>query len=126
MSENTAYSVLLGQAKAGEVYLNDEAAAFHMYKACDDRLAALREILGIARRAQNVTGFGDFQIGKDLEKKFLLQATGDPNSIDAVVMKDIEAVQQLREVFALSFKRLAGTDIQNANAMDYLNAQVAP
>ncbi|MEV0435388.1 MULTISPECIES: hypothetical protein [Nocardia] len=126
MSENTAYSALLAQAKAGEVYLNDEAAAFHMYKACDDRLTVLREILGITRRTQNVSGFGDFQIGKDLEKKFLVQATGDPNSIDAVVMKDIEAVQQLREVFAISFKRLTSTDIENANAMDYISEQVTP
>lgn len=31
------YSDLLGKARAGEVYLNDEAAAYHMYKACDKR-----------------------------------------------------------------------------------------
>ncbi|WP_405148819.1 hypothetical protein OG308_02175 [Nocardia salmonicida] len=125
MSENTAYSALLAQAKAGEVYLNDEAAAFHMFKACDDRLADLREIFGITRRVQNVSGFGDFQIGKDLEKKFLLQATGDQNSVDAVVKKDIEAVEQLREVFAISFKRIAGKDIENANALDYITEQVS-
>ncbi|MEU4648093.1 hypothetical protein [Nocardia fluminea] len=124
MSENTAYSALLAQAKSGEVYLNDEAAAFHMFKACDDRLADLQEILVVTRRVQSVTGFGDFQIGKDLEKKFLLQATGDQNSIDAVVRKDIEAVQQLREVFSISFKRIAGKDIENANALDYVTGQV--
>ncbi|MFD3703417.1 hypothetical protein ACFWUP_09745 [Nocardia sp. NPDC058658] len=125
MSESTAYSTLLAQARAGEIYLNDEAAAFHMFKACDDRLADLREIFGITRRVQNVSGFGDFQIGKDLEKKFVMQATGDPNSIDTVVMKDIEAVEQLREVFAISFKRIAGKDIENANALDYASAQVS-
>ncbi|MFF2085340.1 hypothetical protein ACFVVM_16305 [Nocardia sp. NPDC058176] len=124
MSETTAYSALLDKVKAGEVYLNDEAAAYHMFKACDQRLSDLRDILGITRRVQNVSGFGDFQMGKDLEKKFLTQATGEPNSIDAVVLKDIEAVQQLREVFSLSFKNITGKDIENANAIDYTTGQV--
>ncbi|WP_278261859.1 hypothetical protein [Nocardia sp. AG03] len=124
MSDRTVYSSLLDQAKAGEVYLNDEAAAYHMFKACDDRLSDLREILGITRRVQNVSGFGDFQMGKELESKFLAQATGEDNSIDAVVLKDIEAVQQLREVFSISFKRVAGKDIENANALDYVTEQV--
>ncbi|GEM33407.1 hypothetical protein NN3_44140 [Nocardia neocaledoniensis NBRC 108232] len=125
MSENTAYSALLAQTKAGEVYLNDEAAAYHMFKACDTRLADLRELLGITRRVQNVSGFGDFQMGKDLEKKFLTQATGTDNSIDAVVLKDIEAVQNLREIFSLSFKRITGQDIETANALDYTSEQVS-
>ncbi|MDO3651074.1 hypothetical protein [Nocardia mangyaensis] len=124
MSETTAYSALLDKAKSGEVYLNDEAAAYHMFKACDQRLSDLRDILGITRRVQNVSGFGDFQMGKDLEKKFLTQATGEPNSIDAVVLKDIEAVQQLREVFSISFKSITGKDIENASALDYTTGQV--
>ncbi|GGN99047.1 hypothetical protein [Nocardia rhizosphaerihabitans] len=124
MSGSNAYSQLLAQAKAGEVYLNNEAAAYHMFKACDQRLLDLREIRNAAVRAQAVSGFGDFQMGKDLEKKFLLQATGDDNSIDAVILKDIEAVKQLREVFSISFKRLTGQDIETANALDYTTEQV--
>lgn len=121
---DSPYGQLVTQAKAGEVYLNDEAAAFHMYKACDQRLQDLRDIRNTAIRTQSVSGFGDFQMGKDLEKKFLLQATGDDNSIDAVIAKDIEAVQQLREVFSISFKHLTGQDIENANAIDYAAEQV--
>ncbi|WP_446225205.1 hypothetical protein ACTWPB_08920 [Nocardia sp. IBHARD005] len=124
MAEPTPYSNLLGQAQAGEIYLNDEAAAYHMFKACDQRLTDLRGILDIARRTQNVSGFGDFQMGKDLEAKFRAQAQGEPNSIYEVVMSDIEAVQQLQEVFKISFNRIAGKDIENANALDYVADQV--
>ncbi|MFC4123647.1 hypothetical protein [Nocardia rhizosphaerae] len=116
---------MLGQARAGEVGLNDEQAAYHMYKACDQRLLDLDELRNVARRVQAVSGFGDFQMGKELEKKFLLQATGDENSIDNVILKDIEAVKQLREVFAISFKNLTGQDIENANTLDYTADQVS-
>ncbi|MFC6011021.1 hypothetical protein [Nocardia lasii] len=124
MSEQTAYSQLLAQAKAGEVYLDDEAAAYHCYKACDLRLSDLRELLTLARNAERVTGFGDFNIGRDLEKKFLLQATGEPNSIDAVIRKDIEVVKELREVFEISFRRITGQDVANADALAYPTEQL--
>lgn len=124
LSENTVYSALLDRARAGQVRLDDEAAAYHMFKACDQRLSDLREILGVAQRVRNVGGFGDFQMAKALEKKFLVQATGADNSIDAVVRKDIEAVQHLREVLSLSFKAITGKDIENANALDYTTGQV--
>ncbi|MGW5315697.1 hypothetical protein [Nocardia thailandica] len=124
MAEPTPYSNLLAQAQSGQIYLNSEAAAFHMFTACDKRLTDLRLLRDIARRTQSVSGFGDFQMGKDLEKKFLLQATGSDNSIDSVILKDIEAVQQLQEVFKISFKRITGKDIENANALDYTTEQV--
>ncbi|MBW0269902.1 hypothetical protein ATM97_01885 [Nocardia sp. MH4] len=118
------YSDLLGKTRAGEVYLNDDAAAYHMYKACDKRLTDLDSLRAVAIRAQAVSGFGDFDMARQLEKQFLRQATGDDNSVDAVIMKDIEAVKQLREVFSLSFKRLTGQDIENADALDYTTEQV--
>ncbi|MGW5574303.1 hypothetical protein ACWEVD_24165 [Nocardia thailandica] len=124
MTDPTPYSNLLQQAQSGQIYLNNEAAAFHMFKACDQRLSDLREILNIAARTQSVSGFGDFQMGKDLETKFLVQATGGTNSIDTVIRANIEAVKQLREVFSISFKRITGKDIENANALDYTTEQV--
>lgn len=126
MTQPTPYSRLVEQTKSGEVYLNDEAAAFHMYKACDTRLTDLQKLLNVAQRVQNVTGFGDFDIARQLETKFRAQAVGEPNSIYEVILQDIEAVKQLREVFAISFKRLTSTDIENANAMDYISEQVTP
>ncbi|MEV0058660.1 hypothetical protein [Nocardia sp. NPDC050718] len=124
MADTTPYSALLSQAKAGEVYLNNESAAYTMYKACDKRLADLDALLITSVRAQNVSGFGDFDMARQLEAKFRLQASNDPNSIYEVILKDIEAVKQLREVFSLSFKHLTGQDIENANALDYTTEQV--
>ncbi|MFE3545216.1 hypothetical protein ACFXK0_19830 [Nocardia sp. NPDC059177] len=124
MADSTPYSQLLSQVKAGEVHLDDEAAAFHMFKACDARLADLQDLVNVTRRAQNVTGFGDFDMARVLETKFRSQAVGEPNSIYEVLMSDIEAVKDLREVFSISFKRVAGKDIENANALDYITEQV--
>ncbi|MGW6725110.1 hypothetical protein ACWF9G_04315 [Nocardia sp. NPDC055029] len=124
MTETTPYSQLAAQAKAGEVYLNDESAAYHMYKACDARLSDLQGMLTVAQVVQNVTGFGDFDMARTLEAKFRAQAVGEPNSIYEVILKDIEAVKQLREVFSISFTRLTGQDIETANALDYTAGQV--
>lgn len=124
MAESTPYSELLAQARGGEVYLNNEAAAYHMYKACDQRLTDLQGMVDFSRRTQNVTGFGDFDMARALEAKFRAQAIGDPNSLYEVLMKDIEAVKQLREVFSISFTRLTGQDIETANALDYTAGQV--
>lgn len=124
MTEMTPYGQLVAQARAGEVTLNDESAAYHMFKACDTRLSDLQNLLAVALRAQNVTGFGDFEMARLLEAKFRAQAVGEPNSIYEVILKDIEAVKQLREVFSLSFTRITGQDIETANALDYTAGQV--
>ncbi|APE37608.1 hypothetical protein BOX37_30900 [Nocardia mangyaensis] len=124
MTGTTPYATLVAKARAGEVYLNDEAAAYHMYKACDTRLSDLQGLLDITQRVRNVTGFGDFDMAKTLESKFRSQAVGEPNSIYEVILKDIDAVKDLREVFSISFKSITGKDIENASALDYTTGQV--
>ncbi|MEU7628524.1 hypothetical protein AB0C34_00870 [Nocardia sp. NPDC049220] len=116
MSEDDAavWSRLASQARSGELYLDDENAAYHCAKACDQRIADLEDILAAARRTQNVSGFGDFKMAQDLENKFLKQATGDDNSIDRVILEHIETVKDMREVMAISFKRITGQDVENA------------
>ncbi|WP_249644829.1 hypothetical protein [Nocardia sputi] len=116
MSEVDAaiWKTLAGQARSGELYLDDENAAYLCAKACDDRLADLDKLLLSAQGAQNVSGFGDFAMADDLTKKFLKQAAGEPNSIDQVIREHIETVKNMREVMAISFKRITGTDIENA------------
>ncbi|UAK35038.1 hypothetical protein K8O92_15160 [Nocardia asteroides] len=116
MSEDSAalWSGLAGRARAGELYLDDENAAYNCAKACDQRLADLQEMRRFIAVAQNVSGFGDFVMADQLVGKFLKQATGDPNSIDQIILEHIETVKNMREVMAISFKRITGTDIENA------------
>jgi hypothetical protein len=108
------WKTLAGQARSGELYLDDENAAYLCAKACDDRLADLDKLLLSAQGAQNVSGFGDFTMADHLTKKFLKQAAGEPNSIDQVIREHIETVKNMREVMAISFKRITGKDIENA------------
>ncbi|WP_280313012.1 hypothetical protein [Nocardia abscessus] len=116
MSEDNAllWSRLAGQARAGELYLDNENAAYLCAKACDKRIADLQDILALTRDTVNVSGFGDFEMAEDLRKKFVKQATGEDNSIDKVVLEHIETVKNMREVMAISFKRITGQDIENA------------
>ncbi|MGW4091868.1 hypothetical protein [Nocardia sp. NPDC004750] len=126
MSEDNAsvWSQLAGQAKAGELYLDDQNAALLCAQACDSRLAELESLRSLAGNAQNVSGFGDFRMAEDLVKKFLKQAAGDPNSIDQIILEHIETVKNMREVMAISFKRITGQDIENATQFANATDQV--
>ncbi|MEU7764236.1 hypothetical protein AB0B25_03825 [Nocardia sp. NPDC049190] len=105
---------LADQARGGELYLDDENAAFHCAKACDQRIADLESLRRLTARTQNVSGFGEFKMAHDLERKFLKQAAGEDNSIDKVILEHIETVKNMREVMAISFKRITGQDIESA------------
>lgn len=113
-TDATKWQQLAEQSRSGELYLDDEAVARECLKACDDRLTDLGEILNLARLTQRVSGFGDFDMGHALEGGYKLQATGDPNSIDQVILENIETVKNMREVMALSIQRLTGEDVDNA------------
>ncbi|WP_181719178.1 hypothetical protein [Nocardia gipuzkoensis] len=115
---------LADQARAGELYLDDELAALQCFSACDKRLTEINELRVFARNAQNVSGFGDFDMADKLVGKFLKQATGDPNSIDQIIQEHIETVKNMREVMAISFKRITGQDIENATQITNTTDQV--
>ncbi|WP_174185868.1 hypothetical protein [Nocardia barduliensis] len=126
MSEADAatWKTLAGQAHAGELYLDDANAAYLCAKACDERIADLDRLLFSAQGAQNVSGFGDFAMAGDLTKKFLKQAMGESHSIDQVIHEHIETVKNMREVMAISFKRITGQDIENATQIANTTDQV--
>jgi hypothetical protein len=115
---------LAEKARAGELYLDDANAASLCAAACDDRLDSLLKLLAVARNAQNVSGFGDFMMAGDLAKKFSKQATGEDHSIDRVIQEHIETVKNMREVMAISFKRITGQDIENATQFTNTTEQV--
>ncbi|MEU4342957.1 hypothetical protein AB0H00_17050 [Nocardia sp. NPDC023852] len=126
MSEDNAalWSRFTSQARAGELYLDDENAAYHCALACDQRIADLEAMRRLTRRTQNVSGFGDFKMADGLVKKFLKQATGEDHSIDQVINEHIETVKNMREVMAISFKRITGRDIENAAQIANTTEQV--
>ncbi|WP_159920705.1 MULTISPECIES: hypothetical protein [Nocardia] len=115
---------LADQARSGELYLDNEQAALQCFSACDQRLTEINELRVFARNAQNVSGFGDFDMVDKLVGKFLKQATGDPNSIDQIIQEHIETVKNMREVMAISFKRITGKDIENAAPIANATEQV--
>jgi hypothetical protein len=116
MSEDTAgqWSRLAGAARSGELYLDDEQVAYACAKACDQRLRELQDLVINTQDVQNVSGFGDFEMADHLVKKFMKQATGEDHSVDRVILEHIETVKSMREVMAISFKRITGQDIENA------------
>ncbi|MFF0528363.1 hypothetical protein ACFYT3_08230 [Nocardia amikacinitolerans] len=112
------------KARAGELYLDDEAAAQQCFTACDQRLQELGELRTYVSNAKAVSGFGDFNMGNELVQKFLKQATGEDNSIDKVILEHIETVKNMREVMAISFKRITGQDVENAAPITHATEQV--
>ncbi|MBA4858935.1 hypothetical protein [Nocardia farcinica] len=64
--------------------------------------------------AQRVSGFGGFNIADELADLFHKQATGEPGSIDQVILDTIAVVKDMREVMQLSIDRLTEQDSLNA------------
>ncbi|MCP2291659.1 hypothetical protein ACFYT3_08195 [Nocardia amikacinitolerans] len=125
MSDNALkWSQLASQARAGELYLDDQNAAYLCAKACDQRIADLDDLRRLVNNAKNVSGFGDFDMGNDLVQKFLKQATGEDHSIDKVIDEHVETVKNMREVMAISFKRITGQDVENAAPITHATEQV--
>ncbi|WP_280303023.1 hypothetical protein [Nocardia abscessus] len=126
MSEENAglWSSLAGQARSEELYLDNHEVAYACAKACDQRIKDLQDLAIVTQDAQNVGGFGDFEMASDLVKKFLKQATGEGNSIDKVILEHIETVKNMREVMAISFKRITGQDVENATQIAGTTEQV--
>ncbi|WP_280477702.1 hypothetical protein [Nocardia asiatica] len=120
----SVWSGLASQAKVGELYLDDQSAALLCAQACDSRIADLEALRRLAMNTRNVSGFGDFKMADDLVRKFLKQAAGDANSIEQILLEHIETVKNMREVMAISFKRITGQDIENATQIASTTEQV--
>ncbi|MBF6068906.1 hypothetical protein [Nocardia farcinica] len=116
MSEHTIsqWQQFRDQARAGELFLDDAAAAQACRDACDEFAQAYADLLVAAQRAQRVSGFGGFKIADELADLFHKQATGEPGSIDQVILDAIAVVKDMREVMQLSIDRLTEQDSLNA------------
>ncbi|WP_067846874.1 hypothetical protein [Nocardia lijiangensis] len=102
------------QAKSGEIYLDDEAAARECLTACDKFIQDYTDLLRSAQNAQRVSGFGDFSMADDLTALFRSQATGEADSIDSVIIESIDVVKEMREVMLLSLNRITGQVVDHA------------
>ncbi|RDI43854.1 hypothetical protein [Nocardia mexicana] len=101
---------LAEQARAGEVYLDDEAVARECLKACGDRITSLEQMLAQVFRTKTVSGFGDFVMADDLAKKFIEQGV----DVEESIRQEIETVKNMQEVMRLSVSKLVGQDVDNA------------
>ncbi|MEV0343063.1 hypothetical protein AB0H49_28980 [Nocardia sp. NPDC050713] len=108
---------LAEQARAGELYLDDEVAASQVIGACKQRLDDLEALRRLAGQCENVSGFGDFDMADVLAGKFRKQAIGTDSSIDAIIAKDVEVVRDMRDIMAISIARLRGQDYTNSAAI---------
>ncbi|MBF6145478.1 MULTISPECIES: hypothetical protein [Nocardia] len=104
-------------ARAGELYLDDEAVARECLAACNKRIDDLEQTAKLVQQVENVSGFGDFDMARQLEDKFKTQASGTDNSIAEVLQDHMETVKNMREVMAISLARLAGQDYTNASTL---------
>ncbi|OBA53442.1 hypothetical protein A5780_26785 [Nocardia sp. 852002-20019_SCH5090214] len=117
-SDLTTWQQRAAEARAGDLYLDDEQVARDCLAACNKRIEDLEDMNILVDRVKMVTGFGDFDMGHMLEGQFKLQASGDDNSIDKIVADHIETVKNMREVMAISLARLTGQDYTNSTTLN--------
>ncbi|MEU6563162.1 hypothetical protein [Nocardia nova] len=122
----TAWKKFANDARSGNLYLNDEEAARECLRACNQRIEDLQETSNLVQRVESVSGFGDFDMARQLEDKFRTQAAGTPNSIAEVLKDNIEVVKQMRDVMAISIARLTNQDYTNAQAVSTIIDQNQP
>ncbi|MFI8976638.1 hypothetical protein ACIGO9_27395 [Nocardia asteroides] len=113
---------LLAQADAGELALDPEVGR-DLDRVCDDHLDRLEEVLGKIGTVSFVSGFGTFNSGVTLEKKFSLTASGGERALDSVIQQHIEAVQTAKEVVA---KAIANFVAQDENSGAQITAAGGP
>ncbi|WP_433681611.1 hypothetical protein [Nocardia sp. CA-119907] len=104
---------LLDQANAGELSLDPEVGK-DLDKVCDDHIDRLNSILENIKFIDRQTGFGTFNSGKILEKKFSETASGTGRSLDTVIMQHIDAVETAKEVVAKAIANFVAQDQDRA------------
>ncbi|MGY4100305.1 hypothetical protein ACW2Q0_12235 [Nocardia sp. R16R-3T] len=112
---------LLDRANVGELSLDPEVGK-GLDKVCDDHLDQLNTVLDNIWFISRVTGFGSFNSGQILEKKFSETASGTERSLDTVIKQHIDSVEAAKQVVAQAIANFAAQDQHNA----YQFAQVTP
>lgn len=116
------WNQLLTQANAGELALDPEVGR-DLDRVCDDHLDRLEEVYELVDRVARIDGFGSFDSGQVLAKKFSLTASGGDRALDTVLRQHIEAVQTAKEVVA---KAIANFVAQDENSGAQITAAGGP
>ncbi|MEV2225146.1 hypothetical protein AB0E01_35510 [Nocardia vinacea] len=112
---------LLVRANAGDLSLDPEVGN-GLDKVCDDQIDRLNTVLEKIDRISNITGFGTFNSGKILEKKFSETASGTDRSLSTVIEQHIDAIKNLKQVVAKAIANFVAQDQDRASQF----AQVTP
>lgn len=109
----THWQAMAVAADQGQLYLNPEAAAA-CDSACDQYIVKLKEHRDAAQRLTNVSGWGDFDSGKEVQRIFSEKAAGGANNMVDVLQSHIEVVEEMKVVFGKFFAATEFTDDTNA------------
>lgn len=110
----TYWQTLAGAADGGQLYLNAEAAQA-CYSACNRYIEKLIQHQAAAADLANISGWGDFDMGLELQKIMANKAVGGENNMVDVLQSHIDVVEEMKVVFNKFFT--ATTDVDDANAV---------
>ncbi|MGW5438470.1 hypothetical protein [Nocardia asteroides] len=116
------WNQLLVQAEAGQLALDPEVGK-DLDRVCDDHLDRLEEVFEQVAIVSAISGFGNFESGKVLERKFSLTASGGDRPLDEVLKQHIAAVKTAKEVVA---KAIANFVAQDENSGAQITAAGGP
>ena len=113
----TYWQSLAVAADEGDLYLNEEAARM-CSASCDAYIDRLREHQFTAKELANVTGWGDFDMGKQIAQVFSQKAVGGENNMVDVLQGHIEVVCQMQAVFKKFFTDTVARDEETASSFE--------
>ncbi|MGW4773853.1 hypothetical protein ACWEO2_38180 [Nocardia sp. NPDC004278] len=113
---------LLDRAKVGELSLDPEVGK-DLDKVCDDQIDRLNRVLERMEFISQINGFGTFNSGKILEKKFSETASGTDRSLDTVIKQHIDAVNTTKEVVAKAIANFVAQDQDRASQFAQVNPE---
>ncbi|MEV4129247.1 hypothetical protein [Nocardia sp. NPDC049707] len=108
------WTKLLDKANAGELSLDPEVGK-GLDKVCDDHLDRLNTVLDKIGVIADISGFGSFNSGKILEKKFSETAAGSDRSLDTVIKQHIDSVETVKQVVAQAIANFVAQDEYHAH-----------
>ncbi|KZF07268.1 MAG: hypothetical protein WBD41_21430 [Rhodococcus sp. (in: high G+C Gram-positive bacteria)] len=109
----TYWQALAVAVDQGQLYLNPEAARA-CSAACDDYIHRLLDHQRKARVLANISGWGDFDSGLQLQDIFAKKAVGGENNMFDVLQSHIDVVEEMKIVFGKFFAATEAADEVNA------------